>query len=967
MLGCARLVFQMFVKKHYRACGCRVLRSSFVGQTLDVFARPASTGRSRSLLEQWPIDDRSTMSRTPARRHLWIAVGLAAVLTTPQALGPGAATASEAVAATASATPSTARNEGASAGGVTFPGPRPGPSHGEVTGTPGSRQVVLSNRAISAHWQVHGSRVNLVGLRNKLTGQKVPISSRHLLSLTLADGTTISEADLTVTAPTRLVPVQADPGAARVAERSRGKSAVTQLRYQDGERVLDIRWTVLLRNDANNVQQSVTLRAERGTFPIRSLRLLDLDVGDARVVGKDDGSPVVVGDSGQESAFLGVENPMAQARSDGAHTTIDVPRATNLGEGESSTYTSSIGVVADGQLRRSFLYYVERERAHERRPFLHYQSWFDLKPPGLVIKASQLREAINLFGSELTSRGAKIDSFWIDDGWDYLRAPTVANDAALPVWSFDPTQFPDGFAREKQAAAQYGGASLSVWMSPFGGYGESAARRQELNASKPPARQLETHPTGQFKLSGEKYYERFRSVVFDMLDHQGVRGFKFDGIGGGLYQSGPNRAYLQDYEALLKLMTQMRQHEPDVWINATVGTWGSPYWLWYADSIYRDGNDASQAGLGSPTQRYVNYRDSQTYRNFATENPLFPIPSLMTHGFIFSDRAPQFDADHDLSKKSVRAEVSADMRAYFAEGLGLQELYVRHTLVSPDKTGSNWFWDNLAANAKWSRANLDLLSDTHWVGGDPADGQVYGTAAWSDHEGGNRQPHGILMLRNPAPIAQSITFDPGRVLQPPAGSPHTYAFTERDGRHPQFIGRAGTSATVRLAPFEVAIFEASPSDKAPTPPPEGGNMLPKQDWSATADSQELRGEDGAARNAVDGKLGTIWHTAYTSGIAPLPHELTIDMGKPQRIHRLEYVPRLDGGTNGIISTFEVAVSSDGTTWTTAAAGDFDGSATPQEVDFEPVDARYVRLRATGSANGAQFTSAAEVNLFGRDS
>ena len=37
-----------------------------------------------------------------------------------------------------------------------------------------------------------------------------------------------------------------------------------------------------------------------------------------------------------------------------------------------------IGTTRPGQLRRDFLAYVEHERAHPYRPFLHYNSWYDL-------------------------------------------------------------------------------------------------------------------------------------------------------------------------------------------------------------------------------------------------------------------------------------------------------------------------------------------------------------------------------------------------------------------------------------------------------------------------------------------------------------------------------------------------------------------------------------------------------------
>ena len=37
-----------------------------------------------------------------------------------------------------------------------------------------------------------------------------------------------------------------------------------------------------------------------------------------------------------------------------------------------------MGATRKGQLRRDFLGYVERERAHPYRTFLHYNSWYDI-------------------------------------------------------------------------------------------------------------------------------------------------------------------------------------------------------------------------------------------------------------------------------------------------------------------------------------------------------------------------------------------------------------------------------------------------------------------------------------------------------------------------------------------------------------------------------------------------------------
>ncbi|MFE2560354.1 discoidin domain-containing protein [Streptomyces sp. NPDC059352] len=839
-----------------------------------------------------------------------------------------------------------------SASGVVFPGPAPG----AAVATVGGSVFSLSNNALSTEWGLSGSRASLRSFTNKATGSSVNAALGELFTLTMADSSVIKASSMTVTSAPVLRNLTASTDAARVSERVPGKAVDTKFRYKSGSRTLDVVWTVALRDGANAIQQRFAIKPVSGTFDVASLKLVDMTLANSRVMGKDDGSPVVAGAPGAETLFVGVEHPMAKPSVSGSTVGINLARAGDFTAGKTYTYTASIGVAPTGQLRRSFQYYLERERAAGRHTFLHYQSWFDLKPPGMVINASELNSAIELFGTELTSRGAKIDSFWVDDGWDYLRSPQQADESNLNVWSFDPTQFPTGFTPQKTEAAKYGGASLSVWMSPFGGYPDSSTRRLALNESKPEALRYETHGSSAFRLGGPRYYERFRSVAFDMMDNQGVRGFKFDGIGGGLYQSGPNSTYLPDYEALLDLTGDLRAHQKDVWINATVGTWGSPYWLWYMDSVWRDGHDAGQAGAGSPQEKYVSYRDSETYKNIAAENPLFPVPSLMNHGIIFSERAPQFLADHDLTKQSVRNEVSADIRSYFAQGLGLQELYVRNTQVRPNVPGATWFWDTLAANAKWARANESLLSDVHWVGGDAANGDVYGTAAWTSAGGASK---GMLMLRNPSDETKSFWVDPQDVFELPSGTHGTYRFTEKDGLRSGFVAGRGQAVAVTLAPHEVAVFEAAPSDETVVSAP-----IPRSGWTANAGSEETAGENGRAGNVLDGNGSTIWHTRYEGGAAPMPHWIDIDMKTFYKVDRLHYLPRQDGAANGTIADYQIQTSTDGTTWTAAASGSFPAGSTVKTVEFPATMARFVRLKATSAANGQPFAAAAEIELNG---
>ena len=109
-------------------------------------------------------------------------------------------------------------------------------------------------------------------------------------------------------------------------------------------------------------------------------------------------------------------------------------------------------------MRRDFLAYLEKERAHPYRTFLHYNSWYDL---GYFTPytATDAVDRINAFGHELTDkRGVQLNSFLFDDGWDKHDS----------LWKFN-SGFPDGFTPLKNAAQKYD-ADPGVWMSPWGGY-----------------------------------------------------------------------------------------------------------------------------------------------------------------------------------------------------------------------------------------------------------------------------------------------------------------------------------------------------------------------------------------------------------------------------------------------------------------------------------------------------------------
>ena len=91
-----------------------------------------------------------------------------------------------------------------------------------------------------------------------------------------------------------------------------------------------------------------------------------------------------------------------------------------------------------------------------------------------------------------------------------------------------------------------------------------------------------------------------------------------------------------DFAAAIYLIGELRALKPDLYINLTTGTYPSPFWLRYADSIWRGGEDHDFLGVGPKREQWITYRDADTYEHVVLRGPLYPLNSLMLHGIIYA-------------------------------------------------------------------------------------------------------------------------------------------------------------------------------------------------------------------------------------------------------------------------------------------------------------------------------------------
>lgn len=699
--------------------------------------------------------------------------------------------------------------EAAQKKGLVFPGKAPG----KARATREAGRIALGNEVISVGWTIAEGHLCAGPVTDKLAGRTFPAPA-EVFSLEYRDGRKLEASRMRLVGEVAESSLVADPAATCPAAHFAGKQYTATLESPDGQ--LRVEWGASLRDGANYVRQQIVIRPLQGAADITRITLVDHRLPKADLVGQVPGSPVVAG-----TLFAGFEHPMSvsqvQAGEGGDTRQAPIPglnkgdaeceddplpvdllplregtgayqarcwleRALPLLVGRSFSCSSVIGIVPENQLRRGFLFYIERERAHAYRTFLHYNSWYDI---GYFTPFNEkdCLDSINGFVAELgVKRGVKMDSFLFDDGWD--------DTAKGGEWVFH-GGFPNGFIPLKEAAAKVG-AAPGVWLSPWGGY----CGPREARVKSGLAAGYEVSGAGgkaRFALSGPKYYANFHRVCTDMVTKYGINQFKFDGT-GNINSVVEGSQFGSDFEAAISLINDLRKVKPTLFVNLTTGTWPSPFWLGICDSIWRGGDDDSVAGVGSVRQRWITYRDADTYNRIVRGGPLYPLNSLMLHGIIYAKGNGGLNKDPEN-------DFADEVRSYFGTGTQLQELYISHGLLTPEN------WDTLAEAAKWARANADTLVDTHWVGGSPAKLQVYGWASWSATKG-------ILTLRNPGDKPQEFTVDFARVFELPAGAPTRYRMVSPYKQDvPQALqGRVktGTPVTVTLKPFQILVLEAIP-------------------------------------------------------------------------------------------------------------------------------------------------------------
>lgn len=598
--------------------------------------------------------------------------------------------------------------------------------------------------------------------------------------------------------------------------------------FENAEKGIRLQWKIALRGNAPYFTQHFELSRIPASGvslmpPTAPVRLIRLRLGEFSVpepaavetIGKVPGSPVAL----SENVLCGIEQPAFKltALPEDKTFALELDCDVALKETDKYAFSSMIGYFPKAQRRRAFNFYLERERAAPSRQFLVYNGWYSF---GLSPTEAHLAESIEAYGNALVKdRNVKINAFVLDDGWD---------DPASQLWSPAPKKFPNGLAPLTEAAKRFG-ADFGIWISPTGGYFGLTDR---LSSCK--KYDGISEDAGVFDLADPIYEKWFSEKCFSLVKENNISFFKWDRIGENASQHFLN---------LCSLAKKLRRERPQLFINATVGTWPSPFWLHHVDSTWRGGADIAfyNRSIGDKRDQWISYRDFELIDKVVERAPLYPIHSVMHHGIALGTHY----------QGAVCAEAGNDLRreifSYFALGSNLQELYIDFHLLSDDPAESRtwaltkikkstdrkkenatrealrkapWLpgkqiWDCIAQAKQWAHDNAAALLDMHWVQGRPGNPPgAYAFAGW--HRG-----NGILYLRNADSRETDISFTLSDAFElPPSESGddvytiqpvYTYAGTPPSSQN----ALAKQQIKFTLKPLEIRILQARRISRAP--------------------------------------------------------------------------------------------------------------------------------------------------------
>lgn len=430
---------------------------------------------------------------------------------------------------------------------------------------------------------------------------------------------------------------------------------------------------------------------------------------------------------------------------------------------------------------------------------LLYNTWYDRM---LNIDADNIQKAFYNVEKQLSSHGVPpIDGYVLDDGWNNYKGS---------FWSVNQKKFPNDLL-DISYTTKCLGSKFGLWLGPRGGY----------NFNGKFAKKIEKNGYGYYNaqsddicVGSEKYLKNLESFFIKTTLENDISYWKIDGFclkpctnsNHDHITGGENEMYYitEMWQKWIKIFRSIRavraKQNKTVWINMTCYVNPSPWWLQYVNSVWlQNSKDIGFAENYSDNEQSqmdseITYRDSRYYDFLCKRALQFPAGNIYNHEPIYGLEAHLDYTDEEFEK------------AFFwntCRGQALNELYISESMMNDRK------WQILSHILNWQKANYHILKNAVFLGGDPAENNVYCYASWTE------DGEGVIALRNPTNESVAVTLTLNKLMGCPEdlNNIRRYNVYNKTGTETNDVYNYNDKINLSLSPFEVKIFQFGREDR----------------------------------------------------------------------------------------------------------------------------------------------------------
>lgn len=493
-----------------------------------------------------------------------------------------------------------------------------------------------------------------------------------------------------------------------------------------------------------------------------------------------------------DSLFFGCEFPATDNRIVHGSGQIKYYIGKNVGK----AFSCPVAVMGGGkdntiiEVRKAFFEYIDFISQNVELRF-QYNSWYD----GMLrIDEQSVSNAFYEISKGLAFHNApRLDAYVIDDGW---------NDYKKNFWTVDKRKFPNGLGNIS-AEVKKMGSSFGMWLGPRGGY----------NYQKKFAKHLQKGGFGYFNKNAQdicvgssKYIDNLQQFLIKATAEYNISYWKLDGFcckpctdeSHDHATGGENEMYFitDMWHKWIKLFENLRASrksaDKPLWINMTCYVNVSPWWLQWVNSIWLQNSGdigfAENYEEQPQVESELTYRDGRYFDCVCRRANQIPLKNIYNHEPIYGSSADVEYSDEEFEKFAYWCAI---------RGQALNELYLSYTMLSDFK------WESLARVMKFQKENYHILKNASFIGGDPADNNIYGYISWTE------DGEGIIALRNPTKEKTSLTLNLNKLMGVPESLEGVKRYNIYNNSMPETedLFSYGSKIDLTLHPFEIMIFK----------------------------------------------------------------------------------------------------------------------------------------------------------------